>query len=286
MTILCGTDFTPAAAEAVRVASLLARGKREELVLAHAFGAEEQGQERAKLEEQLAAESRALVEQGVGSRCALGTGPIDAELVRLVAETKASLVVLGALGKRAGGSWKLGSTADRVAQACRMPLIVVRAAQPIEQWLAGKQTLAVSVAYEPSPTGDAALAWAAGLARIGPIELVLLHSYAINAERAKRGVGGPLPIGTSDPRLEGPLETELRAHIAALALGCEPRIVLRGGLGRPAEQLADMAAEAGTQLLVVGNHHRRKLERAWKGSVSRGLLELSRSSVACISAPE
>ena len=82
------------------------------------------------------------------------------------------------------------------------------------------------------------------------------------------------------------LAAELNAHIAALALGCEPRLVLRGGLGRPAEQLSDMAAEAGAELLVVGNHHRRKLERAWKGSVSRGLLELAKSSVACISVPE
>jgi len=285
MTILCGTDFTPAAAEAVRVAAQFARAKREELVLAHAFGESESAQ-RAELELQLAAQSRALVEQGIGSRCALGKGPIDTELVRLATETKASLVVLGALGKRAGGSWKLGSTADRVAQACRAPLIVVRAAQPLEEWLAGKRTLEVAVAYDPSPTGDAALAWAAGLARSAPIELVALHSYGINAEREKRGVGGPLPIGTVDARLEQPLAAELNAHIAALALGCEPRLVLRGGLGRPAEQLSDMAAEAGAELLVVGNHHRRKLERAWKGSVSRGLLELAKSSVACISVPE
>ncbi len=279
MTILCGTDFTPAAAEAVRVASLLARGKREELVLAHALPAED-GALRAKLEEQLAAESRALVEQGVGSRCALLSGAIDTELVRLAQETKASLVVLGALGRRAGGSWKLGSTVDRVAQACRAPLIVVRAAQPLEDWLAGKRTLKVAVAYEPSPTGDAALAWAAGLVRVAPVELVVLHSYGIHAEREKRGLRGPLPIGSVDARLEEPLAAELRTHIAGHAL------VLRGGLGRPADQLVEMAAEAGAGLLVVGNHHRRKLERAWKGSVSHGLIELAKCSVACISVPD
>jgi len=279
MTILCGTDFTPAAAEAVRVAALWGRTTREELVLAHALG-DSTPEQRTKLEEQLALESRALVEQGVGSRCALGAGPIDAELVRLAQETKATLVVLGALGRRAGSSWKLGSTTDRVAQACRAPLLVVRAALPLEEWLSGKRTLKVAVAYEPSPTGDAALRWAQGLARVAPVELVVLHSYGIHEERQKRGLGGPLPIGSVDARLEEPLAAELRKHIGGLAL------VLRGGLGRPADQLVEMAADAGAGLLVVGNHHRRKLERAWKGSVSRGLMELAKCSVACISVPD
>jgi len=279
MTILCGTDFTPAAGEAVRVAGLWARAAREELVLAHVLG-DSTPELRTKLEEQLALESRALVDQGVGSRAALAAGPVDSELVRLAQEAQATLVVLGALGRRAGSSWLLGSTTDRVAQASRVPLLVVRAPQRLEEWLSGKQTLKVAVAYEPSPTGDAALAWAKSLARIAPVELVVLHSYSIAEQREKRGIGGPLPIGSVDARLEEPLAAELQKHIGGLAL------VLRGGLGRPADPLVEMATEAGAGLLVVGNHHRRKLERAWKGSVSRSLIELSKCSVACISVDE
>jgi nucleotide-binding universal stress UspA family protein len=277
MTILCGTDFTPAAAEAVRVASLWARATREELVLAHALG-EASGELRLKLEEQLAIESRQLVEQGAGSRFALGVGPIDAELVRIAQETKASLVVLGALGRRAGGAWKLGSTTDRVAQACRAPVFVVRSAKPVEEWLSMQRTLKVAVAYEASPTGDAALVWANGLSRIAPVELVVLHSYGIHEERQRRGVHGPLSIGSVDARLEEPLAAELRKHILGLALS------LRGGLGRPADQLVEMAADAGAELLVVGNHQRAGMERAWKGSVSRSLIELAKSSVVSVSA--
>jgi len=189
---------------------------------------------------------------------------------QLALDARASLVVLSGFD----------SATDGVARACRAPLLVVRAPQPLEQWLSGKSKLKVAVAYDPSPTGDAALAWANGLARIAPVELVALHSYGILAEREKRGIDGPLPIGTVDERIEAPLAAELRRRIGGLAL------VLRGGLGRPADQLVEMAAEAGAGLLVVGNHHRRKLERAWKGSVSRGLIELAKCSVACISVNE
>jgi nucleotide-binding universal stress UspA family protein len=192
------------------------------------------------------------------------------QLKPLVLDARASMVVLSGFD----------STTDRVAQACRAPLLVVRAAQPLELWLAGKQSLKVAVAYDLSPTGDAALSWANGLARIGPVEIVALHSYSVNDERLKRGIGGPLPIGTVDARIEEPLAAELRQRIGGHAL------LLRGGLGRPAEPLVEMAAEAGAGLLVVGNHHRRKLERAWKGSVSRGLIELAKCSVACISVRE
>jgi len=45
-------------------------------------------------------------------------------------DARASLVVLGGFD----------STTDRVAQACHAPLLVVRAAQPLELWLAGRQT--------------------------------------------------------------------------------------------------------------------------------------------------
>jgi len=285
MTILCGTDFTPAAAEAVRLASGFASATQEELLLAHALG-DAAADLRKKLGEQLEAEARTLVERGLSSRCALAQGAIAEELVRLARENAASLVVLGALGRRAGSSWKLGSTADRVAQACHAPLLVVRAAAPLEEWLAGQSTLAVAVAYEASRAADAALAWGAALARVRPIELVVLHSYGIHEEREKRGVRGPLPIGTADARLEEPIARELGARIAGLGLAVEPRLVLRGGLGRAADQLLDMAAQSGAQLVVVGNHHRRTLERAWKGSVSRAVIELAKCSVACISERE
>jgi nucleotide-binding universal stress UspA family protein len=213
--------------------------------------------------------------------CATDSTPVAAlwaratgeELVlekQLALDARASLVVLDGFD----------STTDRMAQACHAPLLVVRDPRPLEQWLSRQQPLAVAVAYDPSPTGDAALAWAVALARIAPVAIVALHAYGIHAEREKRGLGGPLPIGSVDARIEGPLAAELRRRIGEHAL------VLRGCLGRPAEPLAEMAAAAGAGLLVVGNHHRRKLERAWKGSVSRGLLELAKCSVACISVTE
>lgn len=285
MTILCGTDFTPAAAQAVRLAAQLARASGEELLLAHALG-DAPPELRAKLGEQLETEARALAEQGLSSRCALLHGAIADELVRLARESPATLVVLGALGRRAGGAWKLGSTADRAAQSCRAPLFVVRATEPLEQWQAGGLTLKVAVAYEASRAADAALSWAAGLARFGPPELVALHSYGIHEEREKRGLRGPLPIGQADARLEEPIARELVARIRGLALGRDVPLVLRGGLGRPAEQLLDMAAERDAQLLVVGNQHRRTLERAWKGSVSRALIEHAKTSVVCVSERE
>lgn len=282
MTILCGTDFTPAAAEAVRVAAGFARRTREELLLVHALvpgSAELQ----AKLAEQLTAEASALIAAGVPSQCALATGAIHEQIVARAQSSRAALVVLGALGRRAGSGWKLGSTADLVARGVRAPLLVVREPAPLERWLAGSAPLKVAVAYEISPTADAALAWAAGLARLAPIELVLVHAYSLEDERRKRGVKGPLAIGTSDARLEEPLRKEIEAHVGGMKLATRPRLVLRGGLGRPADQLAEMAAECGAELVCVGNHHRVGVERAWKGSVSRGVIELARMSVACVS---
>ncbi|MEO6602267.1 MAG: universal stress protein, partial [Polyangiaceae bacterium] len=60
------------------------------------------------------------------------------------------------------------------------------------------------------------------------------------------------------------------------------KFVVRGGWGCIDSHLAQLAAEAGTELLVVGTHQRAWAARAWQGSVSRGAIHQASSNVACI----
>ena len=291
MSIVVGTDFSSASGESLRAAAAWAKRASEKLVLVHASGLEgvgllQRGSALDQLEKTLLArlEAEVSVARGLGAETdgELLHGDGDAVLVSRAAHTTANLLVVGAVGRRGFANWLLGSTADRVARSSRRPVLVVRAALPLEDWLAGKRLLKVAVAFDRTPTAQAALQWAMGLEKLGRIELSLLHSYSLAEEHRRRKIAGPLPIGQADPAVTQDLGRELAD--AARAAGCaQPKLAVEGTLGRASDGVCQMARAQGADLVVVGNHHHQGLLRAWHGSVSQGVIEHCHTNVASIS---
>lgn len=152
MSIVVGTDFSAASAETLRAAAAWAKRTNEKLVVVHATGLEGTGllQPSSALDQV----ERALLgrlEGEVSSARGMGAetdgellhGDSDATLVARAGHCAAALLAVGAVGRRGFANWLLGSTADRVARSSRRPVLVVRAALPLEDWLSGKRTLKV-----------------------------------------------------------------------------------------------------------------------------------------------
>lgn len=138
------------------------------------------------------------------------------------------------------------------------------------------------MAFDRTPTAQAALQWAMGLEKLGRIELSLLHSYSLAEEHRRRRIAGPLPIGQTDPAVTNDLGRELAD--AARAAGCaQPKLAVEGTLGRASDGVCQMARAQSADLVVVGNHHHQGLLRAWHGSVSQGVIEHCHTNVASIS---
>lgn len=291
MSIICGTDFSPASAEAVAAAAAWAKRANEKLVLVHASGLEGIGllQPKSPLEQLEQAllgrlESEVSMARGRGAETdgELLHGDSDRVLVERAAKTTANLLVVGAVGRRGFVNWLLGSTADRVARSSHRPVLVLRCALPLEDWLSGKRALRVCVAFDRTPTAQAALQWALGLERWGKLELSLLHSYSLAEEHRRRKIAGPLPIGQADPEVTRDLGRELAD--AARAAGCStPKLIVEGTLGRASDGVCQMARTHNADLVVVGNHHHQGVLRAWHGSVSQGIIEHCHTNVASIS---
>ncbi len=291
MSIVVGTDFSAASAETLRAAAAWAKRTNEKLVVVHATGLEGTGLvqpgsaldqvERALLG-RLEGEVSSARGMGAETDGELLHGDSDATLVARAGHCTAALLAVGAVGRRGFANWLLGSTADRVARSSRRPVLVVRAALPLEDWLSGKRTLKVAVAFDRTPTAQAALQWAMGLEKLGRIELSLLHSYSLAEEHRRRKIAGPLPIGQVDPAVTNDLGRELAD--AARAAGCaQPKLLVEGTLGRASDGVCQMARAQGADLVVVGNHHHQGLLRAWHGSVSQGVIEHCHTNVASIS---
>jgi nucleotide-binding universal stress UspA family protein len=291
-SIVCGTDFSEHAAQAVEAAAALAKRLGEPLVLVHAVDKEARTAlpadlhdslclfERAQLHEELERLRAAKVEVTDDFR----VGKPDAVLVEAALAQHARLLVVSSHGRKPPQRWVLGSIAERTAEASPVPTLVVRAAAPFTAWMAGKRRLRVFVGADFSAESDAALRWVAWLQQLGACDVVATYLEPTVP------AGGPFDLMPSPIVVEMLAQTDrvqarsFRQRVRA-ALGTSGvRVQIEKGWGRSDAHLIEMARKERTDLIVVGTHQRHGLARVGHLSVSRGVLHHAPMSVACVPA--
>lgn len=291
MTIVCGTDLSENAKEATRAAAAIA--KRLAVPLKLVCVIDELGAELTVASDQNAIYDpvrKRVQEQanelhsrfGIDVEPTVVPGIAHDTLVGIARATNARLVVVSSLGSKKQHRWLLGSTAERVAQASPVPVLIVRDAASIEAWTRGERPLRVMVGVEMATTSKAALEWAASLRDIGPCDLlVTLIAWPIG-EHSRLGVPAPIPLDHLRPELLEVLTRDLRAWTGNVLGKGQTSFRVSPGWGRVDTHLTLIAAESKVDLLVVGTHQRAGAARLWQGSVSRGVLHQASSNVACI----
>ncbi len=283
MTILCGTDLSPASRDALVAAAHVARVRRTSVRFVHVLdipGADAVLADRpaSRVTAFFEAEERRLLAQLEAEaaplraiapiECIVVAGRPAEALVESAESAFAELIVVTAAGKRGESRIRLGRTADQVARTARHPVLVVRQADPFRAWSSGDRPLRVLTGVDHSPTSDAALEWVRGFATAAPIAVTACHVFWPPQVRERLHKKG-LAIGEGDEAVVRVLERELRAHIASLAPDLEVKLRIVGGLGKVAPHLTQVAGEEQSDVLVIGTHQRQGLERLWNGSVSR-----------------
>jgi nucleotide-binding universal stress UspA family protein len=284
MKILCGSDFTSAASVAADAALAIAARTGGTLRLVHVSDRDDEaaGVGDEALKTRLKAEAKRLAAAGGTAEIALLRGhpdeAIDAEARRLGAD----LIVVGALGRRERPRWRLGSTADRIAQHATCPVLVARAAEPFATWARGERPLRVAAAIDPGPPSEALLRALAKLLPSNTYTLVGAHVYWPPEARERLHLHGAIPIGKGNREVEAAIERELRERIATLADGTSMDLRIVGGLGRIADHIVQIAEDENVDLVAVGSHQRAGFERLWHGSISHGVIDGAPMSVLCV----
>jgi len=291
MTIICGTDFSENAAHAARAAAAIAKRLGVPLKLVHVI--DEIGAELSAasdhdticepLREQTREQAAELAARfGIDVEPVVLLGIADEKLTDIARASNASLVVLSSLGDKKQHRWLLGSVAERVAQASPLPVLVVRESASVEAWARGERPLRIMVGVELASTSKVALRWAAGLRAIGPCDLLVTQVAWPFGEHARLGIPSPMPLDHLRAEIQEPLARDLRAWVGDLPGAGETTLTVSSCWGRVDSHLAQLAAEAKADLLVVGTHQRAGVARLWQGSVSRGALHEASCNVACV----
>lgn len=287
--ILCGTDFSENAAHAAIVADALARRIGVPLILARS--ADERGEFPDHLRKRLMNDDRPrLAEHAVRLR-GLGLvfeekllrGLPDDGVAQFAAQAGARLVVVGASGTGSllASRWLLGNVAERIAETSSVPTLVVRSTERLLDWAREGRPLKVFIAVDFTATSEAALRWLAEWRQLGPCEITLGYVHCLPEERGELAMFDGLGMTTLAPKARAELERDLREKAVRL-LGGEPAIRVVPGSARVDAHLIQLASEAGADLLVLGVHQWRGLQRMWHASISRRILHHAPMSVACV----
>lgn len=287
MAIVFGTDFSEHATVASLAAIALAQRTGEMLHLVHVLEYGSAGGSAAILEamereasarlEQHAAELR---RRGGEVKTHLLNGAPDEVIVDLASQVHASLIVLSYHGQRAP-RWRIGSVVDRVVQAARCAVLVLRAPQPIEAWARGQRSLRLLLGLNFSAPSDAAVAWVRRMRAQGPCEVIAAHHYWGVDAHTRYGL--PLsPEADVTPEAEQALRRDLTARMGDMSGSGSVWVQLVPGLGRPSEALIHLARKEAVDLVVVGTHQRTGTSRWWHGSVSQAVLHDAPTSVLCV----
>jgi nucleotide-binding universal stress UspA family protein len=206
MKILCGTDFSVHAVEAGHAAAAIAASLSGELVLLHALDTSRYVDLSHELREhfrhsrqaKLDVEAKRLAREGLTISTRLMEGSPATCLVDAALEARAGIIVVSSLGQIAPSRWLVGSVAERTAQNASVATLIVRNHKQIESWAQGKTRLNVLIGYDFSPSGDAALTWAASLRNIGACAFTVTYIAGRETERWNSGADYYAPSAIKD----------------------------------------------------------------------------------------
>jgi nucleotide-binding universal stress UspA family protein len=278
--IICGTDFSATASEALDVAAAMARRLGAKLVLVHVDEFYGMASVDPTLFESALTHRRGELDRVAGRLRELGTdvdekllsGSAFEQLVTAATDAKGQLVVVGAVGHGLATRLLLGSVAERTAESSPIPTLVVRPGGRLASWIRGEHGLKILVGYDYSAASDAALAWVNALGEIGKFQATVLYSNWPPDEARRLGYEGPLPLAANPQEIQENLERDLKRRVATLLPDHEVTAIVEPGWGTPEGYLFEMASRQNVDLIVVGTHQRHGLGRLLLGSVSRAVL--------------
>jgi len=291
--IVCGTDFSATAGEAVDIAAAMAKRLKTSLLLLHvdelytSLVSDPVIVEAAVLQTrcELDREARRLRDLGTEVEEKMLTGSAFDQLITAATNAKAHLIVIGAVGHGLGRRLLVGSVAERTAEGSPIPTLVVRPGGRLASWIEGEHELKVLVGYDFSAAGDAALRWVNQLTEIGKVQATVLYSNWPPDEARRLRYEGPLPLVTNPPDVQKELERDLKKRVTKLLPKQEVTVLVEPGWGTPEGYLFEMASRQKIDLIVVGTHQRHGLGRVLLGSVSRAILHHAKVAVAVIPPP-
>jgi nucleotide-binding universal stress UspA family protein len=281
--ILCPTDFSGCARAGLDMAIGLAAQYGAELMACHVLTAPSAGQGPAEVgradPHDLIKALGVLLEParaaGTRTRSAIVFGDAAAGIIDHAAAWPADLVIMGSHGQGAREGWSIGSVADQVVRGAPCAVLLLpasaagRGATP-----AFRRVLCATDFSGPSRT---AVVYGAGLAAASGGELLMLHVMEWFPE-----ANSCQPLVAPEYGMD--LSEDARDRLAQAAPE-DARIARREMLvtaGRPHREILRLARQRNVDLIVLGVHARRAVDRRLPGTTISHVLRAASCPVLTV----
>jgi nucleotide-binding universal stress UspA family protein len=222
--------------------------------------------------DRLTAEAERLRQKGVTVEEQLLEGPANEAILELCERLPVSLVVMASQKKRElPARWFFGGKVEQVIRNSKVPTLIVRDPEVIENWLLGKKPLRVFVAVNLSSITEIPLLWVKQLAQISPCEITVAYLNWIPDEAIRLGLSH-VPLFEESRELQAMIEHELRERCSEILCDLPVRIRVEPRWDRADLPLIDMAEIEKADLFVVGSRLRSGFSRIFGESVSVSIL--------------
>ncbi len=281
--ILVPTDFSVPSLEAFALALSVGSARRGSLLVLHVCPPATPGDTSAAVAPDdprlqlahLVATARA---RGLSADGVVAQGDTVQSILDRASSWHADIVVMGTEGRRTGRAWGLGSVAARVLQRSRCPVLMVGSSH-LEGTAATTPPLRRILC--PTDFSDAsrlAFEYGAGLAAAFGARITPLHVL-----ESCPGSGDAAHLYVPEYQMDVAQETRERLG-RSIPESARPFCVGSGivALGRPHREIVRVARERAIDLIVLGVHDRRAIDRALGGSTLGHVVRAARCPVLAV----
>ena len=277
--IVCGFDFSNTGRDAAEVAAMMANQLNTSLKLVFVRDSDPTGLPPEAVTsadeyylERLTEEVRQLGKTGATIEAIMRHGTAADTLIRIVKEEQARMLIVGWHGVNT--RWRIGKEAERAAEHCPGPTLVIQNPEPLKSWLNQDRPLKILVGIDFSACSEAALLVAA-LYDIGPCEISATYLDRPSEELRRMG------FTDSYPNVQGMVEEDLQEKISGILGSRDIKITTLGTWASKPNELIAQAVREKADLIVIGSHQWHGTDRAFHTSVSHAVLHHSPTNVAC-----
>lgn len=278
--IMVATDFSVRSDRALRRATLLARQSGARLSIVHGLDddrpARTVDRERREAEELLNALTSTLRDiDGVECTARVVLAEPSQAIMQAAQDECPDLLVIGPHRRQIFRDVFIGTTAERTIRAARCPVLMANAA-PV-----GPYRHVVTATDLSENSRDAIVAYSRLELAVQARQSAL---HVFDALALRLGLSPPLPRDQRDDDIEKRREAAARALSVFLATAdaASSQLILCPETNVVSVEILTAAEEAGADLIVVGTHGKRGLERFALGSVSAQILRDSTIDVLAI----
>ena len=292
-TVVVAVDFSAASNNAIRYGLAASQRFRSRLVLAHIVPAfpmldypfpeesyELQERAYAKARQRLSEVIPASVREQIEFYPIVKVGDVREELLGIIQDEKATLVVMGRHGRRPFEPLFLGSTVDATLRKVAVPILTVREADAKQASMAIEPAAIRRVLYATDCSAGAkdGLHYAAELSRTLDAELTVLHvipklSYSDQFEMEAVIDPTKTPRHLATQRVQELVEPERRPDL---------RLEIAIAEGMPYEEINSFAAAAKADLIALNVQSKSFLDRALIGSTAERVIRSAHVPVLSI----